>query len=482
MAPSLSIVMPVYNERYLVAEAVRRVLAVRSEWIGALQLVVVDDGSTDGTREILSELARKHADRILYIEHETNSGKGAAVRTGVEHCTGDVTLIQDADLEYDPQDIPRLMVPFVQHGADAVYGSRFSDAAYRRVLYFRHTLGNRLLTLLANLATDLNLSDVETGYKAVRTPLLRSIPIRSDDFRIEIELTFKLAKRNARIFEVPISYNGRSYEEGKKIGFRDGLLALGAIVRWWLIDDLYRPDQYGSNILAALSEVPRFNRWMASQLRPFVGSRVLEIGAGIGNLTRALLPRDSYTASEINPLYVEQLRALAEFRPYMSVEEVDLARSEHFSAFQQQFDTAICLNVLEHVPEEGKALANLMSALSEGGRAIILVPQHPWLYGSLDTALGHCRRYTRRSLEDALLAAGFGIERIFDFNRVSVPGWWLNAKVLQRRHIGRVQLKILDSFLWLLKRIDRWLPWSGISLIAVARRPAAGEAAPSACR
>ncbi len=199
---------------------------------------------------------------------------------------------------------------------------------------------------------------------------------------------------------------------------------------------------------------------------------MLEIGAGIGNLTRTLLPRDSYTASEINPLYLEQLRALAEFRPYLSVAEIDLGRADHFGAFREHFDTVICLNVLEHVEDERKALANIFGALAEGGRAIILVPQHPWLHGSLDVVLGHVRRYTRRSLEEALLAAGFGIERIFDFNRVSLPGWWLNGKLLQRRHLGRVQLKILDSFLWLFRRIDRWLPWGGVSLIAVARRPA----------
>src|SRR6187399_2877215 len=203
---SLSVVMPVYNERYLVAESIARVLAVESPLISRLDLIVVDDGSTDGTREILRQLAARYSDRMEYIEHEVNRGKGAAVTTGIERAKGAVTVIQDADLEYNPKDLPKLIVPFQNDEADAVYGSRFLAGDYRRVLYYRHSLGNKLLTTICNVLTDLNFSDMETCYKAVRTALLQSIPLRSNDFRIEPELTFKLEKRGARIYEVPVSY------------------------------------------------------------------------------------------------------------------------------------------------------------------------------------------------------------------------------------------------------------------------------------
>ncbi|UCE86260.1 MAG: glycosyltransferase [Deltaproteobacteria bacterium] len=471
MGLSLSVVMPVYNERHLVAESIRRVLAVESPQIDALDLIVVNDGSTDGSGEIVRELAARHPDRITYVECDTNRGKGAALRTGIQRARGAVTVVHDADLEYNPQDFDRLMVPFVSEGADAVYGSRFATGGYRRVLYYRHTLGNRLITLLCNLLTDLNLSDVETCYKAVRTSLLQSIPIRSNDFRFEVEITFKLAKRGARIFEVPISYAGRSYEEGKKIGFRDGLRALGAMFHWKLVDDLYDPDEYGSNILVAMSEVPHFNRWMSEVLRPHVGDRVLEIGAGIGNLTRRLTPRDRYTASDVNPHYLDHLRNLSESKPYMEVRHLDLGDPDALAEIEGRYDTVVCLNVLEHVPDEGQAVQNLRAALEPGGRAIILVPQGPRLYGTLDAALGHQRRYTRDTLREALEKEGFELERMFDFNRASVPGWWLNGKLLRRQHFSRIQLKSLDWLIWLFRRIDRWLPWRGASLIALARRP-----------
>jgi glycosyltransferase involved in cell wall biosynthesis len=471
MGLHLSVVMPVYNERHLVAESIRRVLAVRGETIDALDLIVVNDGSTDGTGEIVRELAALHPDRITVVECQQNQGKGAAVRAGIQKARGSVTVIHDADLEYNPQDFAKLMVPFVSEGADAVYGSRFATGGYRRVLYYRHTLGNRLITFLCNLLTDLNLSDVETCYKAVRTSLLQSIPIRSNDFRVEVELTFKLAKRGARIFEVPISYAGRSYEEGKKIGFSDALLALGAMVHWKLIDDLYDPDQYGSNILVALSEVPRFNRWMGDVLRPHVGDRVLEIGAGIGNITRTLVPRDQYTASDVNLHYLDYLRNASESRPYMEVRAVDLADPDVFSELEGSYDTVICLNVLEHIADESQAVRNLRTALEPGGVAIVLVPQGPRLFGTLDEALGHQRRYTRDSLREALEKEGFQLERMFDFNRTSVPGWWLNGKLLRRRHFSRFQLKVLDWMIWFVRRIDRFLPWRGASLIVLARRP-----------
>jgi glycosyltransferase involved in cell wall biosynthesis len=463
--------MPVYNERYLVAESIARVLAVESPLIARLDLIVVDDGSTDGTREILHRIAERHPERVTYVEHARNRGKGAAVVTGLEHARGEVIVIQDADLEYNPRDLPRLMVPFLEDQADAVYGSRFLSGDYRRVLYYRHTIANKLLTTVCSLLTDLNLSDMETCYKAVRTPLLKSIPIRSHDFRIEPELTFKLKKRGARMFEVPVSYAGRTYAEGKKIGFADAVKALGAMLHWWLIDDIYKPDDYGSNILVSLSEVPHFNRWMADTLRPHLGARVLELGAGIGNMTRALCPREHYTVSDVNPLYLDYLRSTFHSRPYLDVRRIDVADPRDFEGLTGRYDTVVCLNVLEHLQEEGVALANIRSGLEPGGRVVLLVPQGPELYGSLDEVLGHVRRYTRSSLRETLERAGFHVEDMLDFNRATTPAWWFNGKVLRRRHFGRLQLKAVNISVWLLRRIDGLLPWQGTSLIAVARRP-----------
>lgn len=470
MGVHLSVVMPVYNERYLVAESIARVLAVESPLISRLDLIVVDDGSDDGTREVLRKIAASHPDRITYVEHPENRGKGGAVATGIALARGEVTVIQDADLEYNPRDLPRLMVPFLDGEADAVYGSRFLSGDYRRVLYYRHALGNKLLTSVCNLLTDLNLSDMETCYKAVRTPLLQSIPIRSRDFRIEPELTFKLKKRGARMCEVPISYAGRTYDEGKKIGFRDAVLAFGAMVHWWLIDDLYKPDEYGSNILVSLSEVPKFNRWMADVLRPFLGARVLELGAGIGNMTRNLCPRDRYTASDINPHYLDYLRRTLQSRPYLDVARIDAADPRDFADLAGKYDTVVCLNVLEHIRDESTVLANLRGALSPGGRLVLLVPQGPRLHGSLDEVLGHERRYTRASLTQALRSAGFEIESLLDFNRATAPAWWFNGRVLRRRHFGKLQLKSMNMSVWFVRRIDAWLPWPGVSLIAIARR------------
>ena len=470
MAEHLSVIMPVYNERYLVAESVQRVLAIKSPLISRLDLIIVDDGSTDGTRPLLRQLAAEHPDRITYIEHEQNGGKGAAVVTGLAHAQGSVTVIQDADLEYNPQDLPRLMVPFVELGADAVFGSRFVSSEYRRALYFRHTLGNRAITLLSNLLTDLDLTDVETCYKAVRTELLRSIPIRSRDFRIEVELTFKLAKRGARIFEVPISYAGRTYEEGKKIGVRDAVLALGAMMRFWLNDDTYQPDEYASNILVDLLAVRQFNNWLCDTIRPFVGARVLELGAGIGNLSANLLPRDRYTVSDLNPHHLRYLNNFAEAKPYMDVCRVDLAQADDFAPLRGRYDTVIAINLLEHMTDEGGALDNVRTVLEPGGRAIILVPQNPHLFGSLDEVLGHQRRYTAEQLRAVLQSHGFSIEHLFDFNRITTPGWWLNGQVLRRRHFGRVQLRLVDRLTWLFRRLEPILPWHGASLIAVAQR------------
>jgi glycosyltransferase involved in cell wall biosynthesis len=225
--------MPVYNEAATVSVTLDRVL--KSPVNLELEVVCVDDGSTDESLRVLCERAADDR-RIVVVAHERNRGKGAAIRSAIDHMSGDLAIIQDADLEYDPVEFPGLLAPIIDGRADVVYGSRFAGGPERRVLFFWHDLGNRALTLLCNVLNDVNLTDMETCYKAFRADLLRSLWLSANDFRIEPELTSRVAAANARIYEVPISYHGRTYEEGKKIGWTDGLLAVGALVRYRFLD------------------------------------------------------------------------------------------------------------------------------------------------------------------------------------------------------------------------------------------------------
>jgi glycosyltransferase involved in cell wall biosynthesis len=223
----LSVVMPVYNERKTLAAIVARVLAVHLN----IELLCIDDGSSDGSRDILAELKKKHPQlRVLF--QPRNRGKGAALRRGIEAATGDYVLIQDADLEYDPADYPELLGPLLQGKADVVYGSRFIGAAPHRVLYFWHSMGNRFLTLLSNMLTNLNLTDMETCYKVFSRAAIQSIPLEENRFGFEPEITVKIARRHLRVYEVGISYSGRTYEEGKKIGWKDGVRAIWCLLKY----------------------------------------------------------------------------------------------------------------------------------------------------------------------------------------------------------------------------------------------------------
>jgi glycosyltransferase involved in cell wall biosynthesis len=223
----LSVVIPCYNERATLELLLERVRACN---VDGLEIIVVDDCSTDGTRDLLRDRLEKQIDRVIY--HERNQGKGAALRSGFEAATGAVVLIQDADLEYDPQEYPKLLKPILDGQADVVFGSRFSGGQAHRVLYFWHYLGNRFLTLLSNAMTNLNLTDMEVCYKLFRREILQQIRIEEDRFGFEPEITAKIAKLECRVFEVGISYSGRTYREGKKIGWRDGVRAIWCILKY----------------------------------------------------------------------------------------------------------------------------------------------------------------------------------------------------------------------------------------------------------
>ncbi len=497
---SLSVLVPVYDEEHLVAASLGRLEALEeSPLLSRVQVIVVDDCSRDGTPEVLDQFRREKGlaeqgeawrrpgSRIewSFRRHARNGGKGKAVQTALALAACELTVIHDADLEYHPSDLLRMVKVFVEEGADAVFGSRFAGGESRRVLLFHHELGNRLLTFLTNLSTNLNLTDVETCYKAVRTDLLRSIPIVSNDFRLEPELAIKLAKRGARIFEVPIRYSGRTYQEGKKIDWKDGLRALGAIARFTLSDEVYARDEYGSQILGRMARAPRFTRWMADVIRPYCGARVLEIGSGMGRIARELAPRTRYVASDANPLHLQTLRALREDRPYLETQYCDVTDLGSFPAVEGGFDTVIALNVLEHVDGDREALANIRAALAPDGRAVVLVPQGQELFGTLDEVLGHKRRYSEASLARVAAEAGFTVRAMLRFNRVGTPAWWLNGKLLRRRSFGLLQVMALNLLTPLFRRVDGSLPFAPLSLVAVlepSREEARGSAGGGAPR
>jgi glycosyltransferase involved in cell wall biosynthesis len=475
---TLSILVPVYNELHLVRPSLERLKNLaESPLLERIQVIVVDDGSTDQTSAVLREfdlsLVTPPDPKLewVFLRHDVNQGKAAAIHSALVRADAELTVVHDADLEYHPLDLLKMVQVFLEEQADAVFGSRFLASEYRRVLFFRHQLGNRFLTLMCNVVSDLNLTDMETCYKMVRTNLLKSIPLVGKGFEIEPETAIKLAKRGARIFEVPIRYAGRTYQEGKKISWKDGIRAIGAILRFGLSDYIYAEDVYGSQILGRLNRAPRFTKWMADVIRPYVGEKVLEIGAGTGNLTVQLIPRRLYWASDINPLYLTYLENVGLNRPYMRVGYTDGEKGESFPK-EQKFDTVICLNVVEHLADDLSALNNIRSVLEDGGRAIVLVPCGPWLFGTLDEVLGHHRRYTREQLTEVAEKAGFHLEKVLEFNRVGVIAWWLNGRLLRKRTFGLWQIKLLNLLTPLFRVLDNFLPLPPLSLIAVLSKPA----------
>lgn len=469
----LSVLVPMHNERWTIEQLLTHVLAARIEGL-QLEVIVVDDGSTDGGSEIVEGFATRD-DRVKLVTHTEKRGKGAAVRTAIGHMTGDVVIIQDADLEYDPAEFSKLLKPILSGDADAVFGSRFSGPR-RRVLLFWNSLGNKLVTLVCNAINNLNLTDMGTCYKAIRADILRELRLTANSFTIEPELTTRLAQWGARIYEVPISYRGRSPQDGKKTRSVDGLKAILKLIRCRYFDTRFTLHT-GMYVLRSVEKARSYNGWIMRQVGQFLGKRVAEAGAGIGNMSQSLADREHLLLVDHDPMYVAALEDRFQDRGNVRVLQGDLTHPDFEEAWaEDKLDSVFCSNVLEHLGPHRRILKSFQRAITPGGHCVIIVPAEPALYNGLDTSLGHHRRYRRRDLENLMKDAGFEIVHTRQVCKLGALAWFINGKILRRRRLTPRQMLTFDRCWPLMNWFDRFLPWRGMSLIMVGQKPTQHDA------
>lgn len=454
----LSILIPVYNERAFLRPLVEKVMAVELPRGLEKEVVLVDDCSTDGTDKIIGTL-RERFPQIRAFRQEKNQGKGAAIRRAIAEMTGEYAIVQDADLEYDPREYPEVLRPLLEGHADVVYGSRFAGRQMRRVLFYHHKLGNLFLTHFSNFMTGLDLTDMETCYKAFRADVLKTIPLRSNRFGIEPEITAKIAKRGCRVFEVPISYYGRGYAEGKKIGWKDGVQAIYTIIKYRFLDDCYE-DRYGRKHLQDFLNSRGGSLRLAEAIRPFLGDRILEVGAGIGNLSRRLPRRERLFLVESDPDCLEILETI-----YGDNDIVEVRGCNPDTCAQQLAgigaDSAVCANLLQFLEDDVQALRGMTTGIAPGGRLIVAVPNG----GGENAKTGARRGYSKSSLREALTAAGYEIDRISTCN---FPAYLLGL-LGGAATPGKFRRKCADMLQFIFRPLERILPLPGGCIVAVAR-------------
>jgi glycosyltransferase involved in cell wall biosynthesis len=471
----LSVVVPCFNEEATVAKSIARLLA--QPFVG--EVIIVDDCSTDDTWAVIGHLDEP---RIKMLRHEQNQGKGAALRTGFATATLPYVAIHDADLEYDPSDLGRLLEPLLSGEADVVFGSRFLTTEARRVLYFWHSVGNKALTLFSNMMTNLNLTDMETCYKVFRREVLERIRIEEDRFGVEPELTSKVAAMRIRVYEIGISYHGRSYADGKKIGWRDGARAVVAIVKHSTkaraaerrrnrrpsAFDVADTELAGS--LENLDDAINYAGWVGAQMTPHVRGRVLEVGAGHGTFSGLLVDRaDELVITDPSERAVKILNERYGDRSNVVVAAEDLEQA----VARGPFDTIVMINVLEHIEDDEKALIKLREALAPGGSLCLYVPAFELLYSDFDRQIGHHRRYTTSILEQRIADAGLEQVDTYYFNAAGFPAWLVTARLLGRRPTDSRLVRIYDqAAVPVMRSVERrFRPPFGQSLVSISRRP-----------
>jgi glycosyltransferase involved in cell wall biosynthesis len=477
----LSVVMPSFNEAATLETMVRQVLA--SPYVQ--ELIVVDDGSTDDTVAIVNGIDDP---RIRLFVQPINLGKGAALRRGFQEATAPYVIVQDADLEYDPAEYSTVLGPLLAGDADVVYGSRFLSSHPHRVLYYWHSVGNRFLTTVSNMFTNLNLTDMETCYKAFRREVIQSFVIEEDRFGFEPEITAKIAAAGWRVYEVGISYSGRTYSEGKKIGWKDGVRALYGVVRYsaaWehlrsAIDNApdrsIPPAEFDdsdaelSDVLSTLEEADNYADWIYRLIQPHLGDHVLEIGAGHGELTERLRRDARVTATDLSKRCVDSLALRFDGCDDVEVLQADVAA---LGTEGRTFDSVVLINVLEHIDDDADALGDLRELLAPGGRLCVFVPAFEGLYSDFDRKIGHRRRYRRSQLATTFDRAGFEVIDARYVNTVGAVAWWLFSRQLGQVPTQRWSVKLYDRVgVPIIRQLEAGrAPRFGQSLLCIGARP-----------
>lgn len=442
MSPPLSVVVPYSPTTATVAVRFAQALAGRAE------VVLAGDGVVEMAPgpglHVLSGLA----------------GKGAAIRAALEKVTGAVTVLQDPDVAYTLEAYDALCRPIHEDTADGVFGRR-SAPGLRPELLAERALGG-----FTRLITDVPLEDPLSGLRAFRTEALRSVKLTSDDDAVDAELVVKLAAQLYRLTEVPLPL-----QAAPRHTLASELSKLRTLMRYATVRDDADNQHEGYSTLERMDGANNYNMWLGRRFREHLGQRVLEIGAGIGTITRELESgRELLIALEVDPFYVDWLKNLFRGKPHVRPYLSDVALADWESLKSEHLDTIVLSNVLEHIPDDGAAVRRFRQILPEGGKVVVLVPALPQLFGAIDEAVGHHRRYTPETLRRVLEDNGFTVDTLEWMNLVGIPGWFMNSRVLRRRAVPKLQLKLYDRLAPLLAQAESHVKLPvGMSLFAVAR-------------
>ncbi|MHB1843577.1 MAG: methyltransferase domain-containing protein [Deltaproteobacteria bacterium] len=444
----VSVILPISPMRASLGESARR--AARTSGVGELLLVA----SSAADREAASPLLGERGVRLI----EAAPGRGNALKAGFASARGTAAVVL-ADGGFS--DLSALARPILDDRADLVLGSRYLGDE-RPVGGFWRALGDRAVSVLAGAAVDLTLTDL-AGAKAVRRSVAEELVLRETGDGIDAELVAKLARLRCRIVEVPASASSTPLRP------REWAPLLLSALRYSALEGVVRDG--GHHTLEVMDQAPRYAEWLVRRMRPHLGERVLEVGAGIGTITRHLADRELVVPLDVAAHYVRRLEATFADRPNVRPMLADAGALDMERLSAERFDTCILSNVLEHLPDDGAVLRQLYELLPVGGRIVLVVPANPWLYGSMDREVGHHRRYTRASLDQVVRSAGFRVERLEPLNLLGVPGWFVNARLLRRRAVPLLQLSLYDRLVPLLAALEARLPpVTGLSFFCVGRK------------